>query len=224
MPVRRRDGPIARLGDEGGFALPLALSILAILSLLIVATVGFATHNTDRANRDRQAVRALAAADAGVEAAIYRMNKALFSSQVQGTLGVLPAAVAETQCISLNLGSLSLVNPVGGWCPASTGTEAVDGPAAAGQDWRAGSFSYTVSTGINIGPVPGNPDAGLIERRVVSVGTNGDVTKRVMATIHAWIGSPSGTLSGNLLRVFEQVGYIECTTDTPPPNDPAAGC
>ena len=154
---------------EDGFALPLAMSMMVIVAMLAGVTISFATHNTDRATRDGLATRALGAADAGVDAALYRMNKALIASQVQGVLGVPTAVVAETKCLSLELGDLTVVDPTSGWCPTTSpaGSEEVDGAAGAGETWRAAGYSYTVSSGVNIG----SSSAPLIERRVVSVGT-----------------------------------------------------
>lgn len=205
MSVRREDG----------FALPLAMSMMAIVAMLAAAAIGFATHNTDRATRDRNASRALGATDAGVDAALYRMNKALIASQVQGVLGLPSAILAETKCLSLELGDLTVVDPIAGWCPVTTNAEEVDGAATAGQSWRAAGFTYSVSTGVNIG----SSSAPLIERRVVAVGTVGDVSKRVLATAHAELSS-----TGNLLQVFEQVGYKQCTSVAPTSGDPSAGC
>lgn len=207
-----------RLRQEDGFALPLALSMMVIVAMLAGVTITFATHNTDRATRDGLATRAFGAADAGVDAALYRMNKALQASQVQGVLGFTTDVLAQAKCASLSVGDLTVVDPVSGWCPEGTGSssEEVDGAATAGQSWRSAAFTYRVSTGINIGTTT----APLIERRIVAIGTTGGVSKRVMATAHASLGS-----SGNLLKVFEQVGYKQCTTVAPPTSsDPAAGC
>lgn len=209
----------ARLHEERGFALPVVLSIMATIALFAAAAVGFATHSTDRSNRDRAAVRALAAADAGIDAALYRMNKALFSSQVQGVLGVPAAALAEVDCVELDVsvGELALVEDLGnGWCPASAGEEEVDGASSAGEDWEPARFSYSVSTGIRITT---NPSTPIIERRVVATGVSGEVTKRVMATARAELDA-----TDNLVRVFEQVGYETCTPEVPNAADPASGC
>lgn len=204
------------LRREDGFAMPLALSMMVIVAMFAGVTITFATHNTDRATRDGNSTRALGAADAGVDTALYRMNKALVASQVDGLLGLPAAALAETKCLSIAVGELTVTDPVSGWCEPTSGIEEVDGPAAAGESWRAASFTYTVSTGVNIG-TSGSP---LIERRVVAVGTVGGVQKRILATAHATLGS-----SGNLLTVFEQVGYKQCTSASPPAGgDPATGC
>ena len=45
------------------------------------------------------------------------------------------------------------------------------------------------------------------------------MTKRVIATARAVIGT-----DGNLLTVFEQVGYKTCTPEPTDSSDPASGC
>lgn len=209
----------ARLGGEGGFAVPLAMSILAMTALLVLAVVAFATHSTDRANRDRQAARAQQAADAGLDAALYRMNKALVASQVEGVLGVPADVLATAECVDVSVGSLSLVESSGGWCPASSGSEQIDGPGTEGDPWAPASFSYATSTGINLGTDPNDSGAYLVEREIVSTGTVDDVDKRVIGTVRVKLG-----VGGNLLAVFEQIGYRTCTPEPPDPGDPASGC
>jgi Tfp pilus assembly protein PilX len=201
---------------EEGFALPLAMSIMVIVAMFAGVTITFATHNTDRATHDNAAARAIGAADAGIDAAIYRMNKALIASAVQGVFGLPTATLAETKCLNISVGTLSVTDPVSGWCPqATSGTEDVDGAAAADQTWRPATFTYSVSTGVNIGTT----SAPLIERKVVAIGTVGDVQKRVMGIAHAELDS-----TGNLVKVFEQVGYKQCVSATPTGSDPTANC
>ena len=91
----------------------------------------------------------------------------------------------------------------------------MDGAATASDSWREASYSYRVSTGINIG----STEAPLIERRIVAIGSVGEVQKRVLATAHAELGS-----NGNLLQVFEQVGYKQCVTDPAASADPSQDC
>ncbi len=217
--VRRLAAKWPRLGSEEGFALPLALSILVLSGLLVLAAVAMATHNTDRANRDRDAVRAGEAADAGVDAALYRLNKTLTASQAEGVLGLPASAVAETACLDVKAGDVVSLSASNGWCASTGGSEQLDGGLDGGPAWDVASFTYSVSTGVNVGVDPNDATANLIERRIVSIGTVGDVTKRVLATARARIGS-----SGNLLGVFEQVGYRVCPPEPTDPSDPASGC
>ena len=204
---------------EDGFALPIAISILVIAGLLVLSTITLATHSTDRANRDRDAVRAGQAADAGVDAALYRLNKALTASQAPGVLGMPVSAVAETACIQVSAGSLVNVSATGGWCNAAGASEQIDGGVPGGPVFSPAGYSYRVSTGTNIGADPSNATAHLVERRILSTGVVDGVSRRVLATVRAKIGN-----AGNLLSVFEQVGYRTCTAEPTDPSDPASGC
>ena len=206
---------LSRLRQEEGFALPLVISLLATFSLLIAGAITFATHSTDRANRDRDAARAFAAADAGLDSAIYRTNKAIFGSQVSGILGlnVLQAALGEVRCVDIDLGQIVQLTPSNGWCPEMTSAEELtDGPVGGGGGSQPAGFSYRVSTGVNLG-TSGNPPSHLIERKIVVTGVADDVTKRVMGTVRARVGT-----AGNLLAVFEQITFVTCT---PEPTNPA---
>ena len=208
----------ATLAAEDGFALPIAISILVLAGMLVLTAVTLATHNTDRANRDRAAVRAAQAADAGADAALYRLNKALTASQAEGVLGQPVAAVAETVCIEVNLGQIATLSADGGWCQVPGGSEQLDGPIE-GETGDPAAYAYWVSSGVNVGTDPGDASASLIERRIVSIGTVGDVTKRVLATARMRIGS-----GGNLLSPFEQIGYRVCPPEPSDASDPASGC
>lgn len=217
---RHRGGLLRRLDGEDGFALPLAASILVLAGLLVLATLGFATHNTDRANRDRDAVRAAQAADAGVDAALYRLNKTVVASQVEGILGQVVATVAETACVQVNAGQLVTVSVSGDWCDSVGGSEQIDGGLEGGPGWKPAGYAYWVSGGtIDVGGDPNDPNASLINRRVVSVGTVGDVQKRVLATVRLRLSS-----EGNLLNEFEQIGYRTCPPEATDAEDPASGC
>ena len=204
---------------EDGFAVPVALSILAIAAMMVASTIALATHNTDRADRDQDAVRAGQAADAGVDAALYRLNKTLTASQAEGILNLPVSAVAETACVDVNVGQVVKATLTGSWCDAVGGGEQLDGGVAGGPSRVPASYSYRVSSGTNIGLDPSNNQAHLVDRRIVSTGVVDDVKKRVIATARARIGN-----NGNLLSVFEQIGYHVCTPEPPVASDPASGC
>ena len=66
---------IARtLRNERGVALPLAAAVMLVLSLLVVALSSNAIQASGSANKDRNTKRALAAAEAGLQVANYRLN------------------------------------------------------------------------------------------------------------------------------------------------------
>ena len=65
----------ARLRSESGIALPAAIVLLFVVMTLADAAVAAASSGNDQSRRDRSVKRALAAADAGLQAALYRYNK-----------------------------------------------------------------------------------------------------------------------------------------------------
>ena len=61
--------------DQTGIALPAALGVLAVVGTLSTATFAVSTRLNDTSTASRDAKRALSAADAGLEAAMFRMNE-----------------------------------------------------------------------------------------------------------------------------------------------------
>jgi Tfp pilus assembly protein PilX len=206
----------ARLRDERGIALPIALALLSIIALFTASALTFATHSTDRATRDRLVVRANAAADAGLDAALYRMNKALVASQVTGTFGLPVATLAEVKCLNLSVDLVvSTLDASNGWCQATPVEEDVDGAGSAGANWVEASFSYQVSTGVKVAITGGSQ----ITREIVSTGYAGDIHDRVMLIVVARLNSSNG-----LTSVFEPLSYQPCSADPPVASDPSSGC
>ena len=104
--IRTRAGKLAR---EDGVALPVAIAVVSLTLLLANVALIDVLSAGDSANRDRRAKRAIQAADAGIDAAIWRRN------QVEVT--------AANPCVSYVGGALAAVPalaPSGGesWCPA----------------------------------------------------------------------------------------------------------
>jgi hypothetical protein len=145
------------LADERGAALFIAIAVMAILLISMVAAFSTSLVSLRSSNSDRSSKRALAAAEAGTNLALYRLNKIT-------TTDLLPCVVVS----GLDL----VLAPLGadGWCPAVTGT--VDGA----------SFSYKVSPIVNLS----NPDLQtLLDRSIVSTGTFGGKTRRLETTLDA---------------------------------------
>ena len=65
---------MSRLARQEGVALPAAMGMMLVISLLVTAFFALAIRTSDSANTDRNAKRALAAAEAGLQTAIYRLN------------------------------------------------------------------------------------------------------------------------------------------------------
>lgn len=64
-----------RLGSQEGVALPVATAMMLVISLFVVAFFTTALHVNDRSVDDRASKRALAAGEAGLHVALYRLNR-----------------------------------------------------------------------------------------------------------------------------------------------------
>lgn len=137
--------------------------------------------------------RALHAADAAIDAAIFRLNRA----DLGGALNVDPVHpetfTSQTCVVSTgSVGGIDLtqlptgsgVDPSGRrWCPA-TEAETTDSGA---------SFRYRVSEAARAGTgTCGTAHAVSLDRRIVATGRSGNVTRRVTATLQANIALLSG--------------------------------
>jgi hypothetical protein len=157
--------PTRSLRSERGVALPVAVGVLAVTSMLAAVAVASGMTATSQSRQDRNMKRAIAAADAGINVAMYRLNKL---ANVQTT--TLP-------CVSVNAqtGVLYVEAVLGdGWCREQN-EEIEDG----------GSFSYRVSNAVGV-DVAGQD---VWQRKIVSVGVINGVRRRVISTLNA----PTGT-------------------------------
>jgi Tfp pilus assembly protein PilX len=64
-----------RLAQEDGIAIAVVFGVLLVVSLLATAVISQATQSSQDTTRDRNSVRALGAAQAGIAMANYRLNK-----------------------------------------------------------------------------------------------------------------------------------------------------
>ncbi len=166
---RRLPRPVA---DEAGMALPIVIILLAVAIVLMGVAVAQSGIATSGANQDRRVKRAIQAADAGLDAAVYRMNK-------------FDVTRAAAPCVSPVGAVLALVpyTILGGeqWCPPVS--ENLGGGA---------SYTYWVQTlcvPATLVTCPNPPD-GIFKRTVVSQGTVDGVTRRVAMKVQADTGSP----------------------------------
>jgi type II secretory pathway pseudopilin PulG len=139
-----------RLRGEDGIAMPAVLMMviagLAMGGAAVTASVGAQKTST----RDQASKEALAAADAGMQQALYRQNKVVVSES-------LPCVIAGLAGDLLAGAALS-----DGWCPPITGSV---GDA---------SFTYRVKPATLVGTLQNEREV-----RVVSIGTSGDVSRRI---------------------------------------------
>jgi Tfp pilus assembly protein PilX len=148
-----------QLRSESGIALPAAVIMLFVITSLAAAIASGAVTASNQSNRDRNVKFAVAAADAGIEAATYRINK------------LVPG---QTQCVIESAGNLTLTAVSGdGWCPAQT-EDLGDGA----------SYSYRVSPAAQV-TVSGER---LLQRKIVSTGAVRGVTRRASTVVGSSTG------------------------------------
>jgi hypothetical protein len=155
------------LGSEQGAVLPLTLLLLLVLATLGTAVAATTIATTHQTGRDRSVKRAIAAADAGVEAALYRINKVTPRQLECVVLGTVADAALTVEPVQAD-----------GWCREQA-ENLGDGA----------SYSYRVRGGVQM-DVNGQ---NLIQRKIVATGTVNGVKRRA-ATV---VGSDTGlTLFG----------------------------
>lgn len=153
----RRSRPLGRLTDralvplrgEQGVALPVAMLVLAAMLALVGVVASQATVTSENANEDRDHKRALQAADAGLEAAMSRLNRQ-------------PSTIPALPCFRPGIGFEGYDLGLSGWCRPVT-EDLGDGT----------SYSYRISQPI----LP--PIGGPAVKTVVSTGTAEGVVRRV---------------------------------------------
>lgn len=204
------------LREESGFAVPLVLAIIAIVLGFGAVTVKVATHNVDRAERDRQSTRALQAADAGLDAAAYRMNKMLLATKIDNLLSpdTISALLAEAGCVTVGATENIQASLTSEALCTSTSLEEVDAEVADDGVGSPASFKYFVKLRANV-LVSGRI---VIERQIISVGEVDGVVQRVSGIYRFDLEAPANS-------VVSRTSYSVCTAEDPEPGgDPAAGC
>lgn len=158
--------------DERGVAMIVAMGTLTML-LLLTATVLSATSLLGQAtNQDTLRKRAFEAAEAGLQATIYRLNM---------------IAPAQAKCIGGP--DSSVQSPAGGACPPYT--ESL-GNGASYTAWT----TATLSNGGSCGGVAVGSSATVQERCVTAAGTVDGVTRRVQTRVASYEAAPIFPLPG----------------------------
>jgi hypothetical protein len=150
--------------DERGVALPVALAVLAAVAGLATVAARAAIVSNNQSFRDNNAKRAMQAANAGLQTAVYQLNLL----QPSGAQCVHKAVATG----ALTKGALQSDN----WCQPQT-DDLGDGA----------TFTFQVSA-----PVVTTSSTGLSidQRKVVSLGTVNGVRRRAVVTINAGRGTP----------------------------------
>lgn len=153
-----------RLTAERGVALPVALAVLAAVAGLATVAAKAAIVSNNQSFRDNNAKRAVQAASAGLQAAVYQTNL------------LQPAA---NQCVLKNGSTGALTTGAvqsDNWCQAQT-EDLGDGASYSMQ--ISSATDTTTSTGLSVS-----------QRKVVSFGTVNGVRRRAVVTINAGRGAP----------------------------------
>ena len=153
----------ALITEDRGIALPVTVSVLFMVAGLATITANAAISSEHSTLRDRNAKQAFQAANAGIEAAMYRTNLMQPGSQ---------------QCAYKNPanGSLTVSGvQADGWCAPQT------------EDLGNGqSYTMRISAGQSL-HVNGQ---SLVQRSIVSTGTGSGVRRRVLLRANAATGEP----------------------------------
>jgi hypothetical protein len=136
------------------------MMLLVIIASVVAAMMATTIGANGQSNRDRSTKRAVAAADAGIQAATYRLNK---------------LTPGNLLCVVKGVANQLLTEPVqsDGWCRAQT-EDLGDGA----------SFSYRVRSAIQ-NVVNGQQ---LLQRTIVSTGTVNGVSRRVSTVMGSATG------------------------------------
>jgi len=153
---------VTRLRSQHGVALPVVCGTLLVIGLLSATLALVATKSTKDSDDSRSSVRALAAAQAGLSMANYRLNK---------------LAPADDKCVT---DAVSAPN-AGSDC---TVTESV-GNGATYTYW----VTQKIPAGSGCDSLPGTPSTGT-HRCITSVGTVHGVMRRIQARTSALPATP----------------------------------
>jgi Tfp pilus assembly protein PilX len=160
---RRRLAPVAaRARDQRGLAVVMVLMVMLIGGLLASAVVAAAMFTNSSTNRDSNLKAAVAAADAGLDAATYRLNM------------VTPSA---------GTASCSLTNPTDTQC----GPETL-GNGASYSFWTSSVLSSSAAcAGLQVT----NSQSTVSQRCITAIGTAHGISARVQARVGAFTTTPA---------------------------------
>jgi Tfp pilus assembly protein PilX len=148
------------LRSEDGVALPVASGMLMVVSILVVGFFAVSMRVNDTSVDSRSSKRALAAAEAGLQTAVYRLNLRNQAAQAN----------------SANCLTTIWVAPTGGECPGQTDSIG-----------NGAEYTYYVTPATTAGSagcvtLVGSPTSSS-DRCITSVGTAGGVSRRIQTRV-----------------------------------------
>ena len=178
--------------DQRGFALPIALAVLAILTLLGAATVLSATQSNSLTSRDAKTKAALEAADAGLRVAVYRLNQ-LRPDDTHCPTQPLTAAGAGNLC-------------------AAAGPESI-GNGASFRYWISG----IITSGTCAGNTVDNTQTSIGQRCITAIGTANGISARTQERVVAYNSSPvfPAAIYGTKSVTISNNGTVSGTAQNP---------
>ncbi len=149
-----------RITAQDGVALPAAMGTMLVIGLFVAALFALSIRASDSANTDSNSKRALAAAEAGLQTAIYRMN-------------AIRPAVPSTMCLTTDA--------------AAELVPGVQCPYAEGDLGNGAGYQYYVTPELGLNAagcvlLPGRTHDPT-DRCVTSIGTVNGVSRRVQTRL-----------------------------------------
>lgn len=209
---------MSRARGEGGYVVAVTVMVLGIILAMAGAAVALAVRSVETSDRGKRGARSLAAADAGLDVAHYRLNRTLLANKkltlsTPGTTTNLDSVLATLDCLSVAIGGstpgtrLGTILPSGDQvCPATEREPLGDGT----------SFSYRVANRFSIGAAV--PET--LTRQVLVTGHGPrDMQRRVLGTFRTRVDAQNQPTT--LYRLWR---YVQCSSQPSDPADPFSGC
>ena len=155
------------LGDERGLALPMALGVMMVLSLMVAGIFAYTTTNQGAAKRATADQRAFGLAESGLSYAF---------SKLENAANPYDATSVPSTTVNLSGGTVTYVGTLSGTTWTLTGTGTVPNPSGPG----AASVVRTVSAQAQVAtttectsrPISATPAAAQITRRSTCSGSS----------------------------------------------------
>lgn len=192
--------------DEEGIALASTIAIMLIV--LVVTAVGafVVVASLSQTRSDRASADAFQAADGGIDAVTYRMNKQLLASQITSLGGLTAAALETLGCVDLDAGLLILDSSTSA-CEFEI--DSVGGTPATCRSDLGGGLSLPLDLTALPLVSPGGPS--ILTRTVTCSATVNDRTRRITASLELRLNlSRPGEVLGSPLSVWRRTGWAEC--------------
>ncbi len=166
--------PMPQFDREDGFSMYIVVMVMMVLLTLGAALSAAGHQSSTGINADEAGVRALQAAESGAQAAVHRLNL---------------QQPTDDKCITTSESSPQAGNS---WCAQTTAESVGNGS----------SYRYQTSLPLTNGCTGGDFGNSTVQRCVVSVGTAGGVTRRVVQRVVSSSGTNPFPTAGVIGKDF----------------------